>query len=146
MKVINLINIELFNNSEPRLLHLCSLWNVAESNTVIYNQMFEADPHELAALIGSHTTYADWQEFLSDSRVQTYIDRIIYTRMGTLINRLTQPGVHLSQADSARLSTAIKYRDDHRPDFAVPVQYIYMQTPLTYDEEQFLPAGGKVED
>lgn len=134
-----MISIELFNQSEAKLLHLAKLWNVAENNPAIYDKLFESNPHELADLISSGTTYTDWQEFIADSRVQEYIDKIIYTRAGIIINQALNADAHLSQADSARLTTAIKYRDDHRADFAIPVQYIYCQTPLTYDEQQFLP-------
>jgi hypothetical protein len=48
-------------------------------------------------------------------------------------------GVHVGMADATKLNAAIKYRDDHRPNFATPVQYIYIQTPLTTDETEFLP-------
>lgn len=134
-----MISLDLFNVSENKLIHLARLWNTAENNPSIYDSLFESNPHELAGMIGCSTTYTDWQEFMSDSRVQEYIDKIIYTRAGIIINQLLNADAHLSQADSARLSTAIKYRDDHKADFAVPVQYIYIQTPLTYDEQQFLP-------
>ena len=77
--------------------------------------------------------------FIADSRVQDYIDKIIYTQAGIIVNKSLRDGVHLTQAESARLNAAIKYRDDHKPSFAIPVQYIYMNTPLTPDEEQFLP-------
>lgn len=134
-----MISINIFTAAEPKMLHLTRLWNAAESNPMLYNQMFISDPHELATLIGNGTTFQDWQEFISDSRVQEYIDRIIYTQAGLIINRYFKEGVHLTQADSARLNTAIKYRDDHKADFAIPVQYIYVQVPLTYDEKAFLP-------
>lgn len=134
-----MIALENFNQTEAKLLHLARLWNYAEANPSIYDKLFESNPHELASLIGSSTTYTDWQEFISDSRVQEYIDKIIYTRAGVIINQSLNVDAHLSQAESARLSAAIKYRDDHKADFAVPVQYIYIQTPLTYDEKQFLP-------
>lgn len=133
-----MISLDVFTQAEPKLLHLANLWNVAEANPAIYDDLFISNPHELADLIGMNTTYSDWQDFISDSRVQEYIDRVIYTRAGIIINKYFREGVHLSQADSARLSTAIKYRDDHKEDFAIPVQYIYMQTPLTYDEKEFL--------
>lgn len=139
-----MISLDIFNASENKLLHLGRLWNIAESNPMIYDRLFESNPHELAALIGSSTTYTDWQEFMADSRVQEYIDKVIYTRAGIIINQLMNVDVHLSQADSARLTTAIKYRDDHRADFAVPVQYIYVQCPLTYDEQQFLPSDTSI--
>lgn len=134
-----MISIDLFNVSETKLLHLARLWNTAENNPSIYDSLFESNPHELANLIGCNTTYTDWQAFMADSRVQEYIDKIIYTRAGIIINQSLNSDAHLSQAESARLSAAIKYRDDHKADFAVPVQYIYIQTPLTYDEQQFLP-------
>lgn len=133
-----MISLDVFTKSEPKYLHLAKLWNVAEANPMIYEDMFNSNPHELADLIGSGTTYNDWQDFISDSRVQEYIDRVIYTRAGIIINKYLKEGTHLSQADSARLNTAIKYRDDHKDDFAIPVQYIYMQTPLTYEEKEFL--------
>ena len=134
-----MISLDIFNTSETKLLHLAQLWNTAEANPMIYDKLFESNPHELSNLIGCSTSYTDWQEFIADSRVQEYIDKVIYTRAGIIINQLLNTDVHLSQADSARLTTAIKYRDDHRADFAVPVQYIYCQVPLTYDEQQFLP-------
>ena len=134
-----MISLDIFNNAESKLINLARLWNSAEANPVLYDRLFESNPHELAALIGNYTTYMDWQEFIADSRVQEYIDKIIYTRAGIIINQSLNLDAHLSQADSARLSAAIKYRDDHKADFAVPVQYIYIQTPLTYDEKQFLP-------
>ena len=134
-----MIQLDMFNASESKLIQLARLWNTAEANPALYDRLFESNPHELVSLIGSYTTYTDWQEFMADSRVQEYIDKIIYTRAGIIINQSLNLNAHLSQADSARLSTAIKYRDDHKADFAVPVQYIYIQTPLTYDEKQFLP-------
>ena len=133
-----MISLDIFTKSEPKLIHLAKIWNIAEANPAIYDDLFISNPHELADLIGCNTTYNDWQDFISDSRVQEYIDKIIYTRAGLIINKYFKDGVHLSQADSARLNTAIKYRDDHKADFAIPVQYIYMQTPLTYDEKEFL--------
>jgi hypothetical protein len=142
-----MISIKQFAKTELKLLHLAKLWNTAEGNAMIYESMFVSNPHELATLIGSNTTYSDWQEFLSDSRVQEYIDKVIYTQAGIIINRYFKEGTHLSQADSARLNTAIKYRDDHKADFAVPVQYIYCAVPLTPAERAFLPKdenGGEI--
>ena len=133
-----MISLDLFTAAEPKLLHLAKLWNIAEANPVLYEDLFISNPHEIADLIGNATTYNDWQDFISDSRVQEYIDRVIYTRAGILVNKYFRDGIHLSQADSARLNTAIKYRDDHKEEYAIPVQYIYMQTPLTYDEKEFL--------
>lgn len=133
-----MISLDLFTASEPKLLHLAKLWNIAEANPILYDDLFISNPHEIANLIGNATTYNDWQDFISDSRVQEYIDRVIYTRAGILVNKYFRDGIHLSQADSARLNTAIKYRDDHKEEYAIPVQYIYMQTPLTYDEKEFL--------
>lgn len=133
-----MISLDIFTKAETKLLHLAKLWNIAEANPMVYDDLFVSNPHELADLIGCCTSYSDWQDFISDSRVQEYIDKIIYTRAGVIINKYFKDGIHLSQADSARLNTAIKYRDDHKEDFAIPVQYIYMQTPLTYDEKEFL--------
>jgi hypothetical protein len=48
-------------------------------------------------------------------------------------------GTHVGVADATKLNSAIKYRDDHKPSFAVPVQYIYIQTPLSLEEREFLP-------
>ena len=138
-----MIPLELFTKAEHRLLHLAKLWNFAEANPTKYDSLFISNAHELADMIGLGTTYNDWQDFISDSRVQEYIDKIIYTKAGIIINTYFQDGVHLSQADSARLNTAIKYRDDHKEDFAIPVQYIYMMTPLTYDEQEFLSDESK---
>lgn len=134
-----MISIDLFNTNEPKLLHLVKIWNIAESNPILYDKLFVSNPHELADMIGSSTSYTDWQMFLTDSRVQEYIDKIIYTQAGIIINKCLQPDIHLTQAESARLNTAIKYRDDHKVSFAPPVQYIYAQVPLTYAESQFLP-------
>lgn len=132
-----MIAITQFTKSEPKLLALAKIWNIAESNPALYESMFVSNPHELADMIGNNTTYNDWQEFLSDSRVQEYIDKIIYTQAGLIINKYFKDNVHLSQADSARLNTAIKYRDDHKSDFAIPVQYIYCAVPLTPAEKAF---------
>lgn len=134
-----MVSLELFTKSEVKMLHLANLWNFIEGQPHMYDSLFVSNPHELAQLIGYNTTYTDWQMFLSDSRVQDYIDKVIYTQAAILINRFMNENVHLSQADSARLNSAIKYRDDHKPDFAVPVQYIYIQTPLTPAEKEFLP-------
>lgn len=141
-----MISLDLFTASEPKLLHLAKLWNIAEANPVLYDDLFISNPHEIADLIGNATTYNDWQDFISDSRVQEYIDRVIYTRAGILVNKYFRDGIHLSQADSARLNTAIKYRDDHKEEYAIPVQYIYMQTPLTYDEKEFLSDESPIVD
>lgn len=141
-----MISLDMFTKAEAKLLHLAKLWNLAESNPTIYDELFTSNPHELADLIRNGTTYNDWQDFVSDSRVQEYIDKVIYTRAGIIINKYFKDGIHLSQADSARLNTAIKYRDDHKADFAIPVQYIYMQTPLTYDEKAFLTDESPVRD
>lgn len=134
-----MISLDLFTKAETKMLHLANLWNFVEGQPQIYEELFVSNPHQLAQLIGYNTTYTDWQMFLSDSRVQDYIDKVIYTQAGIIINRLMNDDVRLSQADSARLNSAIKYRDDHKPDFAVPVQYIYIQTPLTPSEREFLP-------
>jgi hypothetical protein len=134
-----MINLDVFTAAETKLLHMAKLWNIAEANPTLYDQLFLSNPHELADTIRSGTTYNDWQEFISDSRVQEYIDRIIYTQTGIIINKCLQPTAHLTQAESARLNTAIKYRDDHKSNYAPPVQYIYVQVPLTYEEKQFLP-------
>lgn len=132
-----MIPLEQFDSTEVQMLHLIQLWNVAESKSDVYDVLFISNPHDIASIIGNNTTYGDWQTFLSDERVQKYIDKVIYTQAGILINRYMKDGVHLSQADSARLNTAIKYRDDHRSDFAVPVQYIYSQVPLSDNEQEF---------
>jgi hypothetical protein len=134
-----MIQIEQFTKTEIKLLHLVNLWNFAETVPHIYENLFTSNPHELAALIGQNTSYHDWQMFLSDSRVQDYIDKIIYTQAGIIVNKYMKDGVHVGMADATKLNAAIKYRDDHRPNFATPVQYIYIQTPLTADETEFLP-------
>lgn len=134
-----MINVELFNKTEVKLLHLVNLWNLAETVPQIYDDLFVSNPHELAQIIQQGTSFTDWQYFINDNRIQAYIDRVIYAQAGVVINKMMQDGVHLTQADSAKLNSAIKYRDDHRPDFATPVQYIYIQTPLTVDEQAFLP-------
>jgi hypothetical protein len=134
-----MISLEMFTKTEVKLLHLVNLWNFAETVSHIYENLFTSNPHELATLIGQNTSYHDWQMFLSDSRVQDYIDKIIYTQAGIIVNKYMKDGVHVGMADATKLNAAIKYRDDHRPSFATPVQYIYIQTPLTADETEFLP-------
>ncbi len=134
-----MISTELFNKTEAKMLHLVNLWNIAETVPQIYDALFVSNPHELADIIQQGTTFTDWQYFINDNRVQDYIDRVIYAQAGVVINKMMQDGVHLTQAESAKLNAAIKYRDDHRPNFATPVQYIYIQTPLTPDERAFLP-------
>lgn len=134
-----MIPLTSFNKSETKLIALANLWNYAESVPSAYETLFVSNPHELAALIGQATTYHDWQAFLSDSRVQDYIDRIIYTQAGIIVNKYMKEDAHVGVADATKLNAAIKYRDDHRPNFALPVQYIYIQTPLTIDEQEFLP-------
>lgn len=134
-----MISLELFSKNEPKMIHLAHIWNAAESQEALYDSLFVSNPHELATLIKQGTTYHDWQLFLSDSRVQDYIDRIIYTQAGIIVNKLMEEGRRLSNADATKLNAAIKYRDDHKPAFALPVQYIYIQTPLSVDEKAFLP-------
>jgi len=134
-----MIPFELFDQSEPKMLHLVNLWNTAEANQAVYKDMFTANPHDLARLIGQGTNYNDWQMFLTDSRVQEYIDKILYVMSGLIVAHYMKQGVHVGVADATKLNSAIKYRDDHKPDFATPVQYIYIQTPLTKDEQEFLP-------
>lgn len=133
-----MIATDLFHKTEPLLIHLTNLWNISESVPTHYDIMFTSNPHELAALIGKNTTYHDWQMFLSDSRVQNYLDRIIYTQAGIIVNKYMQDGVHVGVADATKLNSAIKYRDDHKESFAPPIQYIYIQTPLTEAEKEFL--------
>ena len=134
-----MIALEVFGKTEAKLLHLANLWNFAEGVPTAYDRLFISNPHELALLIGQNTTYHDWQMFLSDSRIQDYIDKIIYTQAGIIVNKYMKDGVHVGMADATKLNAAIKYRDDHKPNFATPVQYIYIQTPLTADEAEFLP-------
>lgn len=131
----------LFHPTEHRLIHLVNLWNIAEADPAVYEELFVSNPHQLADIIRQGTGYDDWQMFLSDNRVQDYIDRIIYTQAGIVINQYMKDGVRVGVADATKLNAAIKYRDDHKPSFAIPVQYIYIHTPLTQDEEEFLPAG-----
>lgn len=134
-----MIEPSIFNKSEAKMLHLVNLWNFAEGVSSAYDSLFISNPHELAALIQQGTTYHDWQMFLTDSRVQDYIDKIIYTQAGIVVNQFMHNGARVGVADATKLNAAIKYRDDHKPSFAIPVQYIYIQTPLTIDEEEFLP-------
>lgn len=134
-----MIQLTTFNKNEVKLIHLANLWNFAESVPSAYDTMFISNPHELASLIGQGTTYHDWQEFLTDSRVQDYIDKIIYTQAGIIISKYMKEDVRVGVADATKLNSAIKYRDDHKPSFAPPIQYIYIQTPLTQDEREFLP-------
>lgn len=143
-----MIQIELFHKNEVELLRLVRLWNIAEAQPLIYDKLFDANAHELAALIGNGTVYDDWQNFLIDSRVQDYIDRIIYVKAGNIVSSYmsVSPGKKLGMADTAKLNAAINYRDTHKPDFAQPIQYVYMQVPLTEDEEAFLTDEGRVPD
>lgn len=134
-----MISIDVFNKSEPKMLHMANLWNYAEGVAKLYDKLFTSNPHELAALIGQSTTYHDWQEFISDSRVQDYIDKIHYTQAGITVSKYMNPEAHVGVADATKLNSAIKYRQDHKPSFAIPVQYIYVQTPLTKEEKPFLP-------
>ncbi len=134
-----MIAIDSFGKAEVKLIHLAHLWNLGEAAPSTYDKMFEANPHELTALIGQGTTYQDWQHFLTDSRVQEYIDRVIYTRAGIIVAKYMREDAKVGVADATKLNSAIKYRDDHKPDFAIPVQYIYIATPLTQDEREFLP-------
>jgi len=134
-----MIALDLFVKTETQLLHMASLWNYAEGVEALYDELFTSNPHELANMIGQNTTYHQWQDFLSDSRVQDYIDRIHYTQAGIIVSRYMKPDVRVGVADATKLNSAIKYRDDHKPSFAVPVQYIYIQTPLSEDEKEFLP-------
>lgn len=133
-----MIQLDIFAKSEAKLLHLANIWNFAESIPEIYDALFVSNPHELASLIGQGTTFNDWQFFLADSRIQDYIDKLVYTQAGVVINKLMKDGVRISQADSAKLNAAIKYRDDHKPNFATPTQYIYMHTPMSPQEKEFL--------
>lgn len=134
-----MIALDLFQKTETKMLHLASLWNYAESVPSAYDELFVSNPHELAKIIGQGTTYHDWQLFLTDSRVQDYIDKIIYTQAGIIVSKYMREDTRVGVADATKLNSAIKYRDDHKPSFAIPVQYIYIQTPLTLDEEEFLP-------
>ena len=133
-----MIQLEIFGKNESKLLHLAQVWNHAESIAPLYESLFVSNPHELADLIGQGTTFQDWQMFLTDSRVQAYIDKIIYTQAGIVINTYMKDGVRVGVADATKLNAAIKYRDDHKPDFAVPTQIIYMHTPLSPQEKEFL--------
>lgn len=134
-----MISTKLFGSAEADMIHMANLWNNAENSIASYERLFTSNPHELAAMIQQKTTYSDWQKFLSDSRVQDYVDKVIYTQAGILISKLMREDVKLGVAEATKLNSAIKYRDDHKPNFATPVQYIYIQTPLTVDEEAFLP-------
>lgn len=134
-----MISIDLFSKTEPKMLHMANLWNYAEGVPQLYDKLFVSNPHELAVLIGQSTTYHDWQDFISDSRVQDYIDKIHYTQAGITVSKFMKPDAHVGVADATKLNSAIKYRQDHKPSFAIPVQYIYIQTPLTKEEKPFLP-------
>jgi len=133
-----MISLDLFTKNESRLLYMANLWNYAESVPAMYDKLFVSNPHELAELVQQGTTYHDWQQFLSDSRVQDYIDRIIYTQAGIIVSKFMKEDARVGVADVTKLNAAIKFRDDHKPNFAIPVQYIYIQTPLTTEEEEFL--------
>lgn len=135
-----MIALEQFAKTETKMLHLAKLWNFAEAQPQLYNSLFVSDPHELSTIIGNNTTFTDWQLFLSDSRVQNYIDKYIYTQAGVVIAQLVNENSRgFNQATAAKLNSMIKYRDDHKDNFAIPVQYIYIQTPLTPAEKVFLP-------
>ena len=134
-----MISLQLFEKKERKLIHLVSLWNVTEGFATKYEELFKSNPHELAQLIGQKTSYHEWQMFLGDSRIQDYIDKIVYTQCGIIINKLMDEKATLKMADTTKLNSAIKYRDDHKPSFAIPVQYIFVATPLTPDEREFLP-------
>lgn len=138
-----MIKKELFNKTEPELLRLTTLWNAAEAEPLIYDKLFTANAHELARLIGNKTTYNDWQDFLIDPRVQDYIDRIIYVMAGNIVTKfMSTPTAKVGMADTAKLKSAIDYRDTHKPDFAQPTQYIYMHIPLSEEETHFLTEEG----
>ena len=138
-----MIKLELFSKSEPEMIRLAILWNTAEGEPLIYEKLFTANAHELAALIGNGTTYNDWQTFLVDARVQDYIDRVIYVMAGTIVTRfMSEPTAKVGMADTAKLKAAIDYRDSHKPDFAQPTRYIYMHIPLSDDEYEFLSEEG----
>lgn len=134
-----MIPLDIFEKNEVTLIHLANLWNLAEANPIIYPDMFVSNPHQLAQLIQQNTTYDDWQTFLIDSRVQSYIDKIIYTQAGIIVSKYMKEDTRVGVADATKLNSAIKYRDDHKPSFATPTQYIYIQTPLSVDEQEFLP-------
>lgn len=133
-----MIQIDIFHTNEPKLVHLAHLWNASEAIPAQYDRLFESNPHDLSALIGQGTSYHDWQMFLTDSRVQEYIDKIIYTRAGIIVSKMMREDTHVGVADATKLNSAIKYRDDHKPSFATPVQYIYIHTPLTAAEKAFM--------
>jgi hypothetical protein len=142
-----MIKKELFHKTEPEMVRLVTLWNAAEAEPLIYEKLFTSNAHELATLIGNKTTYNDWQTFLTDARVQDYIDRVIYVMAGNIVTRfMSTPGGKVGMADTAKLKQAIDYRDSHKPDFAQPTQYIYMHIPLSPDEEAFLSEEGKPSD
>ena len=142
-----MIKKELFNKTEPHLLRLVTLWNLAESEPAIYAEMFTSNAHELAKLIGNKTTYDDWQTFLVDARVQDYIDRVIYVMAGNIVTKfMSEPTARVGMADTAKLKSAIDYRDNHKPDFSQPTQYIYMHIPLSEDEKHFLTEEGKPDE
>jgi hypothetical protein len=142
-----MIKRELFHKTEPDMLRLVTLWNAAEAEPLIYEKLFTANAHELAALIGNKTTYDDWQNFLVDARVQDYIDRVIYVMAGNIVSRfMSTPTAKVGMADTAKLKAAIDYRDTHKPDFAQPTQYIYMHIPLSPDEMAFLSEEGKPDE
>ena len=142
-----MIKKELFNKTEPDLLRLATLWNAAEAEPLIYDKMFTSNAHELAALIGNRTTYNDWQIFLTDARVQDYIDRVVYVMAGNIVAKfMSTPAGKVGMADTAKLKSAIDYRDSHKPDFAQPTQYIYMHIPLSKEEIPFLTEEGKPDE
>lgn len=134
-----MIPIEQFTQAERKLQHLANLWNNAEANPNIYEHLFTSNAHKLAGLIGNNTSYNDWQLFLTDSRVQDYIDKVLYVQAGLTVAHYMKEGARVGVADATKLNAAIKYRDDHKPSFAMPVQYIYISTPLTRAEKAFLP-------
>lgn len=138
-----MIKPELFHKNEPEMLRLIALWNHAEAQPILYESIFTSNAHDLAALIGNGTTYNEWQMFLTDARVQNYIDDVIYEMCGRIITQYMSSDDKTGMADTQKLKQAIDYRDAHKQDFAQPTQYIYMHIPLSENEEAFLTEEGR---
>ena len=51
---------DLFHPTEHRLIHLVNLWNIAEADPAVYEELFVSNPHQLADIIRQGTSYDDW--------------------------------------------------------------------------------------
>ena len=87
LKEVQIVDIIGFIfKSETKLLHLATQ-NLAESDPAIYDNYLYLI-HIVTELIQQGTTYNDWQMFLTDSRVQDYIDKSFTRRQVLLLTSL----------------------------------------------------------